>query len=72
MNGIPTLKEQSIDVELANWRGVFAPGITTAQRDALVNLAKGATDSAAWKTTLEKFDWAPIFLGRRCLQKIHR
>jgi putative tricarboxylic transport membrane protein len=64
MDGIGTLKEQGLDVELANWRGVFgAPGITTAQRDALLKLIKAATDSAAWKTTLEKFGWAPIFLG---------
>jgi putative tricarboxylic transport membrane protein len=64
VDGIPTLKEQGIDVELANWRGVFgAPGITTAQRDALVKLIKAATDSPAWKTALEKFGWAPIFLG---------
>lgn len=64
IDGIVTLKEQGIDVELANWRGVFgAPGITTAQRDALVKLIKAATDSPAWKTALEKFGWAPIFLG---------
>jgi putative tricarboxylic transport membrane protein len=63
-DGIATLKEQGIDVELANWRGVFgAPGITAAQRDALVKLVKGATDSAAWKATLEKFGWSPIFLS---------
>ena len=43
--GIPTLKEQGIDVELGNWRGVFgAPGITTAQRDALVKLVQNATE----------------------------
>jgi putative tricarboxylic transport membrane protein len=64
MDGIATLKEQGIDVELANWRGVFgAPGITTAQRDALVQLAKAATETAAWKSALEKFGWSPIFLG---------
>jgi putative tricarboxylic transport membrane protein len=64
MEGIPTLKEQALDVELANWRGVFgAPGITTQQRDALVKLVKAATDSAAWKATCEKLGWAQIFLG---------
>ena len=63
-DGIATLKEQGIDVELANWRGVFgAPGITTAQRDALVKLAHAATETAAWKGALEKFGWSPIFLG---------
>ena len=36
---IPTLKEQGIDVELANWRGVFgAPGITEAQRKELIDV----------------------------------
>jgi len=70
MNGIPTLKEQGIDVELANWRGVFsAPGITTAQRDALVKLTQAATETPTWKTTLEKFDWAPIFLGGDAFKK---
>ncbi|MGH7827436.1 MAG: Bug family tripartite tricarboxylate transporter substrate binding protein [Candidatus Binatia bacterium] len=64
IDGMSTLKEQGLDVELANWRGIFgAPGITTQQRDALVKLVKAATDSAAWKVALEKFGWAPIFLG---------
>ena len=34
---IPTLKEQGIDVEFVNWRGLMgAPGISDAQRQALV------------------------------------
>ncbi|MDP1952263.1 MAG: tripartite tricarboxylate transporter substrate-binding protein [Betaproteobacteria bacterium] len=62
--GIPTLKEQGIDVELGNWRGVFAaPGITTAQRDALVKLVQSATNTPAWKATLEKLGWTGVFLG---------
>jgi putative tricarboxylic transport membrane protein len=64
LDGVATLKEQGIAVELSNWRGVFgAPGITTAQRDALVKLVRGATESAAWKSTLEKLGWSPIFLS---------
>jgi putative tricarboxylic transport membrane protein len=70
MDGISTLKEQGIDVELANWRGVFgAPGVTTAQRDALVKLAQAATETPSWKTALEKFGWAPIFLGGDAFKK---
>jgi putative tricarboxylic transport membrane protein len=35
---LPTMKEQGFNVEIGNWRGVYgAPGITTAQRDALVD-----------------------------------
>ena len=64
VDGIPTLKEQGVDVVLGNWRGVFgAPGITTAQRDALLAAVKTATDSAAWKESLAKFGWEPVFLG---------
>lgn len=62
--GIPTLKEQGIDVELGNWRGVFgAPGITSAQRDNLVKMVKAATETPSWKATLEKLGWTPVFLG---------
>jgi putative tricarboxylic transport membrane protein len=62
--GISTLKEQGINVELSNWRGIFgAPGITTPQRDTLVKIVKAATESAAWKETLKKLGWTPIFLG---------
>jgi putative tricarboxylic transport membrane protein len=62
--GIPSLKEQGIKVELGNWRGIFgAPGITPQQRDALVKLVKAATDTPAWKATLDKLGWTPVFLG---------
>lgn len=62
--GIPSLKEQGIDVVLGNWRGVFGgPGLTPAQRDALVKAVKTAVDSPAWKETLAKMGWESVFLG---------
>ena len=64
LDGIASLKEQGIDVELGNWRGIFgAPGITPQQRDALVKLVKDATETPAWKATLEKLGWTSVFLG---------
>ena len=64
IDGIPTLKEQGIDIELGNWRGVFgAPGISPQQRDALVKLVKDATETPAWKATLDKMGWTSVFLG---------
>lgn len=64
VDGIASLKEQGVDVVLGNWRGIFgAPGITTAQRDALVKLVKDATETPAWKETLDKLGWSPFFLG---------
>ena len=64
IDGIPSLKQQNIDVVLGNWRGLFAaPGITPAQRDALVGAVRTATESAAWKETLTKMGWDAAFLG---------
>jgi putative tricarboxylic transport membrane protein len=59
----PTLKEQGIDVELFNWRGVFAPpGITDAQRTALTSMIETMAGSAAWKEELAKRDWLGILM----------
>ncbi|HXV50382.1 MAG TPA: tripartite tricarboxylate transporter substrate binding protein [Candidatus Binatia bacterium] len=70
MDGFATLKEQKIDVELANWRGIFgAPGITTAQRDALIKIIRGATESVSWKETLSKLSWSPIYLSGEAYKK---
>ena len=64
VEGIPSLKEQGVKVELGNWRGIFgAPGITKAQRDNLVKMVQTATQTPAWKGTLEKLGWTPWFLG---------
>jgi len=66
----PTLKEQGIDVDLANWRGIFgAPGITPAQTDALIKIVRGATESASWKETLNKLGWSPIYLSGDAYKK---
>jgi putative tricarboxylic transport membrane protein len=51
-------------VVLGNWRGIFgAPGISTAQRDALVKLVQAAVETPAWKDTLTKLGWSPWFLA---------
>jgi putative tricarboxylic transport membrane protein len=64
IDGIASLKEQGINVELGNWRGIFGgPGLTPQQRDALVKLVQSATETPAWKATLEKLGWEGWFLG---------
>ncbi len=64
VDGIASLKEQKVDVELGNWRGIFgAPGITAQQRDALVKLVKTAVETPAWKETAGKLGWSTEFLG---------
>ncbi len=58
---IATLKEQGINVEVANWRGVFGgPGLSDAQRQALTSAVVEATKSAAWQDTLKRMDWTSV------------
>ena len=60
---VPTLKEQGINVEIGNWRGVYgAAGITPAQRDALTEMIVKATKSKAWAEAIEKNGWTPALL----------
>jgi putative tricarboxylic transport membrane protein len=58
---IPTMKEQGIDIELFNWRGIFGPpGLSDDQRKAQVALIQKMAGSAAWKAETEKRDWTAI------------
>jgi putative tricarboxylic transport membrane protein len=60
---IPTLKEQGINVEIGNWRGVYgAPGITADQSKALIDLLVKASKSKSWAEALEKNNWTPAVL----------
>ncbi|MBC8022983.1 MAG: tripartite tricarboxylate transporter substrate binding protein [Burkholderiales bacterium] len=64
IDGIPSLKEQGIDVEISNWRGIFAaPGITRAQRDELIKAVETATKSKEWQESLKKNDWEGFWLS---------
>jgi putative tricarboxylic transport membrane protein len=61
---VPTMKEQGVDVELFNWRGVFgAPGISAAQRANLIGLFDKMVAGPTWKSELEKKDWTGIYLS---------
>lgn len=60
---VPTLKEQGIDVEIGNWRGVYgAPGITPEQSKTLIDLLVKATKTKSWAESLEKNNWTPALL----------
>jgi len=63
MDKIPSLKEQGINVELANWRGIFgAPGITKAQQAELVKAVETATKHKSWEESLKKQEWTNYWL----------
>jgi len=67
---VPTLKEQGVNVELGNWRGVYAaPGITAPQRKALTDAVVKATQTKGWAETLEKNNWSAAVLTGPELEK---
>lgn len=69
-SNVPTLKEQGIDVEIGNWRGVYgAPGLTPAQRKALTDMVLAAVKSASWQEALKKNDWTPAVLSGEAFAK---
>lgn len=61
---VPTLKEQGLDVELVNWRGIVAgPGITPAQKSALSKAVEKALKSPEWAKVLKARGWDDAYLG---------
>lgn len=59
---VKTLKDQGIDVEITNWRGVVAPpDIKPAERDAVIKAIEDLHASDEWKAAMEKNDWTDFF-----------
>jgi putative tricarboxylic transport membrane protein len=55
---IPTLKEQGIDVEIGNWRGIYgAPGLLPDQRQAAIDGILAATREKVWQDALKANGW---------------
>ena len=60
---VPTLKEQGVNVEMVNWRAIFAaPGVTEAQQKELVAVLDKAVTSTSWKDALKRNDWQDMYL----------
>lgn len=59
----PTLKEAGVDVELFNWRGVFAPpGVSDADKATMIDLVTKMANSASWQEELKNRNWTSILL----------
>ncbi len=59
---VPTLIEQGIEVELANWRGVVAPpDLTDEQRTALLDVVDKLHAAPEWQTILEENNWDDVY-----------
>ncbi len=67
---VPTMTELGLNVVMANWRGVFgAPGITGAQREALINFMTAVVRSDAWRKELETRKWTDVFMTELPFQR---
>ena len=63
--GVPvaTLKELGINVEINNWRGVYAaPGLTAKQHQAIIDAVTAATKQKSWIEAMARNDWFPALL----------
>jgi putative tricarboxylic transport membrane protein len=60
----PTLREQGVNVALANWRGVVAPpGVRDGDRKALIAVMEKMAKTGAWKKILQNRQWNDYFLA---------
>lgn len=67
---VPTLKEQGINVELGNWRGVYgAADLTAAHKAALTDMIVKATRTKAWAEALQKNQWTPAVLTGKAFEE---
>jgi putative tricarboxylic transport membrane protein len=62
---VPTVKEQGIDVELVNWRAVFAPpGIKDKDLATLSEAVEKMVKSAGWQKVLKERNWLDLYQPR--------
>jgi putative tricarboxylic transport membrane protein len=60
---IPTLKEQGVDVDLTNWRAVFAPpDISDEDKQQLADAVGRMVESETWQNTLKERAWLDLYL----------
>jgi putative tricarboxylic transport membrane protein len=68
--GTPTWKEQGVDLVFGNWRAIMGPkGMTAAQTAYWENALRRASQTAEWKSDLEKNHWVDDFATSAQLRK---
>lgn len=70
MADVPTWKEQGIDLVYGSWRVIIAPrGIAPEAVTYWENALRKASDTAEWKTELERYFWSDFFVTGAALRK---
>jgi putative tricarboxylic transport membrane protein len=63
MEGVPTWKEQGLDLVYGSWRSILGPkGLTAEQVAFWENALRKVVESADWKAELERNYWGHFFL----------
>jgi putative tricarboxylic transport membrane protein len=59
---VPTLKELGVNVEVVNWRGIFAgPGLTPEQQQQISGLVEKTVKSPQWAEVLKARGWSNYY-----------
>ena len=61
---VPTLREQAVNLDLTNWRGVVAPpGIKPEAKQALAEAVEAMANTPAWQDLLKTRQWMDLYQG---------
>ncbi|MGN8083544.1 Bug family tripartite tricarboxylate transporter substrate binding protein [Variovorax sp. 22077] len=61
--GIASVREQGVDADLANWRGVLTGRkVPPYRKTALLTVVKRATATDLWQKTVKQNNWDPFWL----------
>ena len=64
MFDVPAIREQGVNVELANWRGVFTgQGVTAQRQGEMTQAVKVAIADASWQKILKQNHWESSWLS---------
>jgi putative tricarboxylic transport membrane protein len=70
MAGVPTWKEQGVDLVYGSWRSIVGPkGLTAEQVAFWENALRKVVESADWKAELERNYWVDFFMTGAELKK---
>ncbi|HLM41337.1 MAG TPA: tripartite tricarboxylate transporter substrate-binding protein [Microvirga sp.] len=68
---VPSIKEQGVDLEIANWRAVVAPpGISADQKKALTDAMDRLAKSKEWQDILKQKGWEDAYVSGDAFAKI--
>jgi putative tricarboxylic transport membrane protein len=67
--GVPSVRQQGVDADLANWRGVFTGKGVPVQRQAmLLDAVRRAVATDAWQKSLKRSNWDSYWMEGKDFQ----